>query len=424
VNNHAEDVLSVFAHVLQEREKEARELKAKGNKNKSPLDAHHHSRAAHVSLPLPLDTETQGLVIVSTKRAFGSYLTNMVEHPKVKDVNGNVTKGVVKKYKALVCVKKPEDMLVLNNLQESGAVVKHYYHHNPNHKNHLNFVEEIPKGQHPHEFGVSQIRLLKIGTNNGLYAANVTADSTVGDVHLAQRLWGLGVQNHSKTPAEDLGVAYVSQLEFEQIVDAEQLHSHVSKPSRLTPQQMICGQLAAMGFPLVGDSVHGGGTSEVWGHRHGWNRLALQCCEWSFPQPLWPTLEEPKAEAKAEPEAAEQLKAEPEVEQPKAEPEVEQPKAEPEVEQPKADGQASGEEPKEEKGGEAQSAGESGDEWKTVTNAKKAPGHSKDTKEPQQPCKNTADKNQLQASHDERCVFRLNEAWWNPLLDQYHVEGF
>lgn len=397
VNNHAEDVLSVFSHVLQDREKETREHKAKG-RSKSPPNSHYHSRSAHVSLPLPLDTETQGLVVISTRRAFASYLTNMVEASKATDTNGNSTKGVMKKYKALVCVKKPEDMMSLNNLQESGAVVKHYYHHNPNHKNHINFVDEIPKDHHAHEYGTSQIRLLKIGTKNGLYAANVTADSTVGDAHLAHRLWGLGVQNQSKTPAEDLGIAYVAQLEFEQIVDAEQLHNHVSKPSRLTPQQMICGQLAAMGFPLVGDTVHGGGTSEVWGHRHGWNRLALQCCEWSFPQPQW-TNEQNAGVASSEEGSG---------------------KADTPASQP------SGEAPKEEKKEDGSPKGKDGDEWKTVSGTKKPHGN-KDTKQSDQASTTSAKaggKNELLASPDERCVFRLNEAWWNPLLDEYHVEGF
>ena len=131
VNNHAEDVLSVFSHVLHEREEEAKKDPKSKEKSSDPLYNHHHHRSAHLSLPLPLDTETQGLIIISTKRAFGTYLTHMVQHPpKPKHHHGAEGKapviihtGVVKKYKCLICVKKPEDMLLLNNLVESGAVV-------------------------------------------------------------------------------------------------------------------------------------------------------------------------------------------------------------------------------------------------------------------------------------------------------------
>jgi hypothetical protein len=375
VNNHAEDVLTVFAQVLRDREKETKNEPKGKDHSDDPLYRHIHHRAGHLNLPLPLDTETQGLVIISTQRSFASYLTNLVEHPSHSN-------SVIKKYKCLVCIKNPEDMITLNNLQESGVVVKHFYNHNHNHKDHTHFLKEIPKNQHPHEYGTCQLRLLKIGTNHGLYAANVTSDATVGDVHLAQRLWGLGVQNHSKTLAEDLGVVYVAQLELQQIVDADQLHTNMNKASRLSPQEIICGQLAALGFPLVGDTVHGGGTSEVWGHRHGWNRLALQCCEWSFPKPRWT-----KPSTETEVEANDEI--------------------------------ALREEKKEAVIADAEKEG-----WTVVPKEKK--GHHEDHKASQKDTKqkHATEKSHLVSCTEQRCVFRLNEAWWNPLLDdEHHVDG-
>lgn len=378
VNNHSEDVLSAFSRVLREREKQAKE-EGKGKMHDiDPLCDHHHYRAAHVSLPLPLDTETQGLVIISTKRGFGTFLNELVEQ-----AHGHLAKrekhpqSVIKKYACLVCIKHPEDMAVLNNLQESSAIVSHFYHHNPTHLHHTNFLDAIPKNQNAniHEYGKCGIRLLRIGTNHGLYAANVTSDASVGDAQLARRLWGLGVQNRSKTPAEDLGVSYVTHLEVEQVVHTAQLHTHLCNSSRLTPQQMICGQLAALGFPVVGDSIHGGGTSEAWKNRHGYNRLALQCCEWSFPQPEWshPAVEESVSDS---------------------------------------DKVAKDDTPVENK--VEKDAG-----W-TEVSKKQHHDHAKTNHQSKGP-EEQHGKRQLRASAEDRCVFRLNEAWWNPLLDQYHV---
>ena len=379
VNNHSEDVLSAFSRVLREREKQAKEEGKDKIHDADPLCDHHHYRAAHVSLPLPLDTETQGLVILSTRRGFGAYLHELVEH-----AHGHLAKnekqpqGVIKKYTCLVCIKRPEDMTVLNNLQESGAIVSHFYHHNPTHKNHTNFLDAIPKNENAntHEYGKCGIRLLKIGTNHGLYAANVTSDTSVGDAQLARRLWGLGVQNHSKTPAEDLGVSYVAQLEVEQVVHAAQLHTHLCNSSRLTPQQMICGQLAALGFPVVGDSIHGGGTSEAWKNRHGYNRLALQCCEWSFPQPEWSHPAVRESPTDSEKGTKKESPIENKVEE---------------------------------------SAG-----W-TEVSKKQHHNNSNTNQRKGQQHEEQNGKRQLRASAGDRCVFRLNEAWWSPLLDQYHV---
>ncbi|CAB9499275.1 expressed unknown protein [Seminavis robusta] len=424
VNNHAEDVLTVFAQVLHDREKETRSEPKGTDHSHDPLYKHLHHRSAHLNLPLPLDTETQGLVIISTKRPFNSYMTNLVEHPPLS------AKGVIKKYKCLICVKTPEDMATLNNLQESRAIVKHFYHHNPNHKHHANFVSEIPSHQHRHEYGACHFRLLKIGTNHGLYAANVSPDATVGDTRLAQRLWGLGgVQNQSKTL--NLGVTYVAQLEVEQVVDPEQLHTHLNKASRLTPQQLICGQLSALGFPLVGDGVHGGGTCEVWGHRHGWNRLALQCCEWSFPQPQWPHKEEEETPAANN---AEEAKEAPATEAKETE----------EKEATTTTAEEKKEEAKEDDGwktvekkphghhvGRSRTPSPSQDSQSSRDKKRNHGHHHERTPSPSQDSQSSKDKPgtaakkpQLEASPTERCVFRLNEAWWNPLLDQYHVDGF
>lgn len=382
VNNHTEDVLSAFSRVLRERERQAKEAGKDKIHASDPLYDHHHYRVAHVSLPLPLDTESQGLVIISTKRSFGSYLTDLVEHSHGHLAAQEIQhRGVVKKYMCLVCIKQPEDMTTLNNLQESRAIATHFYHHNPNHKNHTHFLSDLPENQNTkmHEYGKCGIRLLKIGTKHGLYAANVTSNTTIGDAQLARRLWGLGVQNQSKTPAEDLGVAYVAQLEVEQIVHTAQLHSHLCNSNRLTPQQMICGQLAALGFPVVGDSLHGGGTAETWKNRHGYNRLALQCCEWSFPQPEWSVPAELSA-----------------------------------FKTDRTNDKCSVEKKAEEDAG-----------WTEVSmKQRNGHGHTKQKEEEKEHSQAEQNgKRQLRASTKDRCVFRLNEAWWTPLLDQYHVGG-
>jgi hypothetical protein len=285
VNNHAEDVLTLFSKVLQQREKEVA-VQSKSEKmqhKRDPMWDHVHRHSAHIALPLPLDTETQGIIILATKRAFATYVTDLVEKNYRKE-----SPHIIRKYRCLVCVRDLETMITLNNHQESHTIVTHYYHHNSHHPHHNDFVKDLPKNCQPHQYGKSQMRILTIGTNHGVYAANVTSDEIVGDIHLAQQLWGLCVQQYSKTPVDELGVKYVAQLEVQHMVDADQLHSHLNVNARvLSPQQLVCGQLAAMGFPVVGDVKNGGGTSEHWHHRHGWNQLALQCCEVSLPQPCW-----------------------------------------------------------------------------------------------------------------------------------------
>ena len=84
---------------------------------------------------------------------------------------------------------------------------------------------------------------------------------------LAHRLWGPDVSAAQR----DLGVVYVMELRVRLIGP--------------TSKRQIERQLSALGFPLVGDKKHGGGQCQMYHDRHGWDRLALQCCQLEFPEP-------------------------------------------------------------------------------------------------------------------------------------------
>ena len=53
----------------------------------------------------------------------------------------------------------------------------------------------------------------------------------------------------------------------------------------------IRGQLAALGIPIVGDAMYGGGVCEMRGHRHMWTRMAVQICHLEFTLPKWAEVE-------------------------------------------------------------------------------------------------------------------------------------
>lgn len=244
ISNHAEDVVSCFRHALEER---------KGTKS------------VHVAVQQRrdgcLDTSTSGLLAIATKAAFTSYMN--------KELNKH---QVTRHFKALVCVKDTGTLSKLEHLQSSGTIVTHY----------LDAKSPTPKRFYLHkpkdpkkDFLECKMRIVKIGDDNFRAACvrSVYKDSV--DSSLAHRLWG----PDSATPAEDLGVQYVMEVEVELLTArAQQIH----------------GQLAALGCPIVGDVQYGGGRCEFHSQQHVWNRLALQCCELSFQEPQWKDKEHKK----------------------------------------------------------------------------------------------------------------------------------
>mmetsp|Transcript_9466 Transcript_9466/g.13926 ORF Transcript_9466/g.13926 Transcript_9466/m.13926 type:complete len:534 (-) Transcript_9466:194-1795(-) len=260
LSNHAEDVVSMFSAALKERKKSA---------DKKP----------YVSLPQRLDIDTHGLLTVSTKKEFATYMSKLLETKTNCNINEDKSKkngnaphpsdgcssaDITKKYRCLVCVKDPASMDTISNFQQLGTVITHYL--DPKSPAPKRFVRNKPK-KSDHGWLQCQMRITKVGDER-FRAACVLSNDDIVDYTLSHQLWG----RQSETPAEDLGVSYVMELEIELLTG----RTH-----------QIRGQLKALGFPIVGDPIYGGGVCEFRSHMHGWNRMALQCCELSFPEPKW-----------------------------------------------------------------------------------------------------------------------------------------
>ena len=87
--NHAEDVASMYGAALKER--------------------HGDKSTKHISIPLRAETEMNGLLLVSTKREFCSYMHEQLDAARGNDLVAENC-GVAKTYKCLVCIKHPSDI--------------------------------------------------------------------------------------------------------------------------------------------------------------------------------------------------------------------------------------------------------------------------------------------------------------------------
>jgi hypothetical protein len=206
-----------------------------------------------------LDIDTGGLLTICTRPEFATYWNWLLDHKKVQ-----------KKYKCLVCVKDDAGMDQLEKLQQSHNPVRHYVD-NKSHRT----VKNKPNSQ-PEHFKECKMRILQVGDERFRAACVRSVYPDSADNSLAHRLWGPHVT------ADDLGVSYVMELEVELLSN----HEH-----------QIRGQMAALGFPVVGDCEYGGGTCDFHSHGHTWNRMALQCSEMSFPEPHWKDDKKEKLEA-------------------------------------------------------------------------------------------------------------------------------
>jgi len=233
VGNHNEDVISKFTMALRDSKKHM-----------------------HVTLPNhypEIDTETYGLVAVATKAQFSNYMSKLLQQAETAE-----KPKLTKIYKCLVCVRDPERMGLLEAFQKTAKLITHYsdpvHHH---------FVRSLPNNNNTTHWQKCQLRVLKVGDDKFRAACVSTKYQDSVDSSLAHRLWG----PHAKE-----GVEYVMELEVETV---GKFHAH-----------QVRGQLAALGFPIVGDAVKGGGSISVFSERHEWKRMALQCCELSFPTPV------------------------------------------------------------------------------------------------------------------------------------------
>ena len=280
LSNHTEDVVSKFTMALHGKKKQF-----------------------HVSVPNhypDIDTEAYGLVAVSTKSQFSAYMTDLL-HQSEKEptaiADGELPAGLTKVYKCLVCVKDPDRMGMLEAFQKSGRLITHYcdpVHHrfvrrpphaaaeqqgsgddsnssSNNNNNNGGGSSSSGGNNNNNNWHKCQLRIRQVGDEKFRAACVSTVYEESLDSCLAHRLWG---------PKTKSDVQYVMELQVEPV-------------GRFQAHQ-VRGQLAALGFPIVGDYQRGGGKVSLFHERHEWKHMALQCCELSFPLPVREEEEEKK----------------------------------------------------------------------------------------------------------------------------------
>jgi len=264
ISNHAEDVASMYGAALQQRSGD--------------------EKGYFLSFPLRIEPEMNGLMLAATKKEFCSYMTKLI-HEATPSSNENISSkkadappadppevspsGITKTYRCLVCIKDADSIDQLEQLV--GQTIAHY----------VNVQSPAPKRFTRNKAKPNQeLCLMKIvsvgGSSKNLRAACVSSQySDSSDATLAHRLWGPTAAH----PAESIGVRFVMQLDVELLT---------SRPHQLR------GQLAALGVPIVGDGLYGGGVCEMRGHRHMWRRMAVQICHLSFNLPRWEEVDDKK----------------------------------------------------------------------------------------------------------------------------------
>ena len=232
----------------------------------SSLKQRHPDGSEHpfVSVPLRVEPEVHGLLLAATKKEFCHFMTKQLQDNCTSNATTN---GITKTYRVLVCVRDPNDIDRIEALVNNQTVIEHHVDvRSPTPKK---FVRHVPSGSnHKWEQCLMKITSVSNQSMNFRAACVRSTYSDSNDFTLAHRLWGPDKQH----PAEDLGVQYVMQLDVQLLTKA--------------PHQ-IRGQLAALGVPIVGDAVYGGGVCEMRGHRHMWTRMAVQICHLEFSLPKW-----------------------------------------------------------------------------------------------------------------------------------------
>ncbi|KAL7536804.1 hypothetical protein ACHAXR_007404 [Thalassiosira sp. AJA248-18] len=252
LSNHAEDVVSMFSAAQKERNCESK------------------TTSSFLSLPIRVEPEMNGLILAATKKEFCSYMTKQFESAANNNDDGNnLTSGVTKTYRCLVCIKDP------NDIDRIQSMVNHTIEHFVDAKSPTpkHFVRNKPKSSN-HDWAQCLMRITSIGHESWRAACVRSTYSDSNDFTLAHRLWNPNMEH----PAEDIGVQYVMQI------DVQLLNS------KARPHQ-IRGQLAALGIPIVGDAPYGGGECEMRMHRHLWTRMAVQICHLEFSLPKWEQVE-------------------------------------------------------------------------------------------------------------------------------------
>ncbi|KAL7534924.1 hypothetical protein ACHAXR_006159 [Thalassiosira sp. AJA248-18] len=238
----------------------------------------------YVATPQRLDQNTSGLLVVASKKSFASYFAKLLRtktsgqlQQALSNVSSSRTSscGVHKSYRCLVCIApkneagEAETTSMASEIDRlnkyTHTIMKHFLE--PSIRAPKRFVQAVPENVDNTEYWAEC--LLKI--TNISEICTVVGNAPSQD--LARALWG----DHGK-PDDCIAVA---ECEIELLTG----RTH-----------QIRGQLAAEGFPLVGDVQYGGAvpsTSSLYKERCKGRvesfldseHLALQCCSLEFLDP-------------------------------------------------------------------------------------------------------------------------------------------
>ena len=227
---------------------------------------------ANISVPQRLDHDTSGVLVVSTKSSFSSYMGKLLESKTKTSVKETAQSGVtttassvIKRYKCLLCMKRDGDFHQLKALKDEECVVTHYLSTRRIMPREFSEVPLRDDSQGDVEWLECKLRIAAVGFGDSGEPCVPVRGSTRANI-LARALWNISDNDTVLAPPYNA----VTQVEVELLTG----RTH-----------QIRGQLAALGFPLVGDFLYGGGLNGVARDDRNSSRLGLHCCQLSFPNP-------------------------------------------------------------------------------------------------------------------------------------------
>jgi len=224
------------------------------------------------NLPQRLDVETDGLLLVSIKPEFSSYIGRLLQQKSTQastvkaqetTLSSPLVAAIHKRYKCLLCLDRPcrlEELIQRVQDSSENGLIKHYM--DPKSAAPKTFRDEPPRDAV--WWLLCALRVLRVSP-----IMTYVPESN---------------HSNSKTNVRNKeGDLLVVEVDVELVTG----RTH-----------QIRGQFAAMNLPLVGDPLYGRTASETvaWNVRRnrGWGaaskiveRLGLQCCFLSFSYPQW-----------------------------------------------------------------------------------------------------------------------------------------
>ena len=249
--------------------------KKKSNQKQTP------DKLVYVATPQRLDQNTSGLLVIATRKSFASYFAKLLRTKTSGQLRSGGSSqsscGVHKSYRCLVCVtpntaaasssssSMASEVERLQKFQAEGTIIKHFLE--PSIRAPKRFVESVPdEAENPESWAECLLKITNV-TNVCTVVGNDPSNA------LATDLWG-----EFGKPTDCVGII---ELEIELLTG----RTH-----------QIRGQMAALGFPLVGDVQYGGAvpnTSSEYmkncrGRAEGFldsETLCLQCATLEFLDP-------------------------------------------------------------------------------------------------------------------------------------------